>query len=155
MHHRLGGLHRAKLFRVSVRCQAAEHGLQETRGSWPVREIADQLPLPDRGRLLNIGTGSGLQLRVIHERCPNLGLFGLDLSAASIAVAQRNLKGINVDLRVGSIDQTPYDDGFSDVVTCNASMSYTCSIRCSAFIEKRLQAPRHIVAAYPEAHYIW
>jgi len=87
-------------------------------------EIAAQLPLPDRGRLLDVGTGSGLQLRVIHRQRPDLKLFGLDASTASIAVAQRNLKGIEVDLRVGTIEQAPYDDGFFDVVTCNASMSY-------------------------------
>jgi ubiquinone/menaquinone biosynthesis C-methylase UbiE len=29
-----------------------------------------------------------------------------------------------VDLRVGGIEDAPYDDDFFDVVTCNASMSY-------------------------------
>jgi ubiquinone/menaquinone biosynthesis C-methylase UbiE len=94
-------------------------------------EIADQLPLPDSGRVLDIGTGSGLQLRVIHQQRPDLELFGLDLSAAAIAVARRNVEGIEVDLRVGSIDQAPYGDGTFDVVTCNASMSYWQDpIRC-------------------------
>ena len=55
---------------------------------------------------------------------PNLELFGLDISEASIRVARANLEGIEVDLRVGSIKDPPYEDGFFDVVTCNASMSY-------------------------------
>jgi ubiquinone/menaquinone biosynthesis C-methylase UbiE len=87
-------------------------------------EIADQLPIPDSGWVLDVGTGSGLQLRVIHKQRPSVELFGLDLSAAAIAVAQRNLEGMAVDLRVGSIDEAPYDNGTFDVVTCNASMSY-------------------------------
>jgi ubiquinone/menaquinone biosynthesis C-methylase UbiE len=87
-------------------------------------EIAEQLPLPETGRLLDVGTGSGLQLQVIYEMMPGLELFGLDLSSAAIQVAHKNLRAIDVDLRVGSIEQTSYPDGFFDVVTCNASMSY-------------------------------
>jgi SAM-dependent methyltransferase len=87
-------------------------------------EIAAKLPLPDRGRVLDVGTGSGLQLSVIHELRPEVALFGLDLSAAALRVARRHLKGTGADLRQGSIEQTPYDDDFFDVVTCNASMSY-------------------------------
>jgi hypothetical protein len=30
-------------------------------------EIAEKLPLASAGRLLDVGTGSGLQLKVIHE----------------------------------------------------------------------------------------
>ena len=88
------------------------------------REIAEKLPLTYTGRLLDVGTGSGLQLKVIHELRPNLELFGLDLSSASIAVARKNLAGMAVDLRAGSIESTSYDDCFFDIVTCNASMSY-------------------------------
>ena len=87
-------------------------------------QIAAQLPLPDAGRLLDVGTGSGLQIRVIHEVKPDLELFGLDISSEAIRVARRNLEGFEVDLRAGSIESTPYDDGTFDVVTCHSSMSY-------------------------------
>jgi ubiquinone/menaquinone biosynthesis C-methylase UbiE len=88
------------------------------------KEIAEKLPLADAGRLLDVGTGSGLQLKVIHEMEPNLELYGLDLSEASILVAKKNLKRVDVDLRVGSIENTSYEDNFFDRVTCNSSMSY-------------------------------
>ena len=88
------------------------------------KEIAEKLPLPDKGRLLDVGTGSGLQLKAVHDVRPNLELFGLDISGAAIRVARRNLTGMEVDLRVGSIEHTAYDDDFFDIVTCNASMSY-------------------------------
>jgi ubiquinone/menaquinone biosynthesis C-methylase UbiE len=88
------------------------------------REIAAQLPLPGAGRVLDVGTGSGLQLKAIHDVNPDLELYGLDLSAHAIRVARRHLQGMEVDLREGSIESAPYDDDFFDIVTCNASMSY-------------------------------
>jgi SAM-dependent methyltransferase len=88
------------------------------------REIAEQLPLSERGRLLDIGTGAGLQLKVIHELSPGTALYGLDLSNAALRVARRRLAGLDVGLRAGSIEKAPYDEDFFDIVTCNASMSY-------------------------------
>ena len=43
------------------------------------QEIADALPLPDTGRLLDIGTGTGYQLQVIHQTRPALQLYSLAL----------------------------------------------------------------------------
>lgn len=88
------------------------------------REVAAQLPRLDSGRLLDIGTGSGLMLRDVHDIMPRVALYGLDLWAHAIDVARRNLAGMEADLRVGSIERAPYDDGFFDVVTCQSSMSY-------------------------------
>jgi SAM-dependent methyltransferase len=88
------------------------------------REIAEKLPLYEGARVLDIGTGTGLQLRAIHERQPGAELYGLDLSASAIEVARVALDDLVVDLRAGSIAATPYEDDFFDVVTCNASMSY-------------------------------
>jgi ubiquinone/menaquinone biosynthesis C-methylase UbiE len=93
------------------------------------KEIAEKLPLASAGRLLDVGTGSGLQLKVIHEMEPNLELYGLDLSEASILVAKKNLKGLAVDLRAGSVENTPYEDNFFNWVTCNSSMSYWKNLR--------------------------
>ena len=88
------------------------------------REIAENLSLADTGRVLDVGTGSGLQLKVIHEIRPEIALYGLDLSTEAVRVAEANLADIEADLRVGSIESTTYDDGFFDLVTCNSSMSY-------------------------------
>lgn len=87
-------------------------------------EIAGHLPLDGAERVLDIGTGTGLQLRVIHQLQPAVELFGIDLSAAAIAAAGQALGDIKVDLRVGSIEKTTYPDDYFDVVTCNSSMSY-------------------------------
>lgn len=87
-------------------------------------EIAEQLCLSDTGRLLDVGTGSGLQLKVIHELKPGVELYGLDVSDAAIHIAQKRLQDIEVDLRQGSIEHTSYPDNWFDIVTCHSSMSY-------------------------------
>jgi SAM-dependent methyltransferase len=87
-------------------------------------EIASHLPLEGAQRVLDIGTGTGLQLRAIHQIHPSIDLFGIDLSAAAMDAAQKALGDLRADLRVGSIERTSYPDGCFDVVTCNSSMSY-------------------------------
>jgi SAM-dependent methyltransferase len=88
------------------------------------REIAEKLPLEKAGRVLDIGTGTGLQLRAIHELRSTAELYGLDLSPAAVKAAREALSDLEPNLRVGSIADTSYPDNFFDIVTCNASMSY-------------------------------
>lgn len=88
------------------------------------QEIAEALPLHRDIRLLDVGTGSGLQLKVIHEIEPTVELYGIDLSLESIIIAEKNLRAMEVDLRVESIEATSFEDNFLDIITCNASMSY-------------------------------
>jgi len=87
-------------------------------------EIAGYLPLKGADRVLDIGTGTGLQLRIIHNLQPSIGLFGIDLSAPAIDAATKAIGNLKPDLRVGNIENTTYPDGFFDIVTCNSSMSY-------------------------------
>jgi ubiquinone/menaquinone biosynthesis C-methylase UbiE len=87
-------------------------------------EVLKLLQLPSKGRFLEVGCGSGLQLKVAHTSNPELKFYGLDISDAAIDNARRNLESIEVDLRQGSIEATNYEDDFFDIVTCLASMSY-------------------------------
>ena len=87
-------------------------------------EIAGRLPLAGDQRILDVGTGTGLQLKEIHENQPGIELYGLDLSPAAIRAAKAALGGLSVDLRSGSIESTDFPDDFFDIITCNASLSY-------------------------------
>jgi len=87
-------------------------------------EIAGYLPLDGAERVLDIGTGTGLQLRAIHQLQPLIEFFGIDLSSAAIDAANRAIGDLELDLKVGSIEKTTYPDDFFNIVTCNSSMSY-------------------------------
>lgn len=87
-------------------------------------EIAGHLPLEGAERVLDIGTGTGLQLRAIHQLQPSIDLFGIDLSAAAINAATKAIGVLKPDLRVSSIENTTFSDNYFGVVTCNSSMSY-------------------------------
>lgn len=93
-------------------------GPVETQTGEIARDLASRL---EAGRLLEIGPGPGRLLLEIHKQNANLGLFGLDISASMLRRAARNLEGIAVDLRQGSIRHTGYESDFFDAVTCVGS----------------------------------
>ena len=85
-------------------------------------EIArDSASLLDSGRVLDVGTGPGRLLLELRKLNDHLELFGLDISASMVRRARKNLQGIPVDLRQGSIRNTDYQSGFFDAITCVGS----------------------------------
>lgn len=83
-----------------------------------IPEIAqDTLPRLEGGKLLDVGTGPGRLLIEMNRLNPDLELYGLDISASMIQVAQNNLQNIHTDLRVGSIRHTDYESDFFSAVT--------------------------------------
>jgi ubiquinone/menaquinone biosynthesis C-methylase UbiE len=86
------------------------------------QEIAQRLTRHIQvGRLLDIGTGPGFLLREVHNLNRGIELFGLDISDAMVALARKNLSDLNVDVRLGNIRKTDYEDDYFDLVTCTGS----------------------------------
>ena len=74
------------------------------------------------GNVLDIGTGPGRLLSEISRQIPKSKLFGLDISKAMIDLAKQNLLSIqNIDLRVGNINQTDFQDNFFDCIVSTGS----------------------------------
>lgn len=86
-------------------------------------EIAQELASRiSKGRLLDVGTGPGKLLLELHRINLEIRLYGLDLSPSMIQLAKRNLASIEVDLRLGTIADTPYVSDYFDAVTSTGSL---------------------------------
>ncbi len=103
----------ARLYNALTHTQAIERQHREI-----ARDLVARLA---RGRLLDIGTGPGRLLSLVHELNPELELFGLDISEAMVHLARKNLAGLNVNLQRGDIRSSGFPDDFFEMVTCTGS----------------------------------
>lgn len=75
----------------------------------------------ENGKVLVLGAGGGLELKVMAETHPNWSLLGIDPSAAMLQVAKRVLasSASSVKLLEGTIDDAPLDpfDGATCLLT--------------------------------------
>jgi SAM-dependent methyltransferase len=81
-----------------------------------VRTYEDALrhvPIEPEHRVLDIGCGAGAFLRLVAER--GAEPFGIDAAEGLIELARRRLPG--ADLRVGDMEDMPYEDDTFDLVT--------------------------------------
>ena len=88
-------------------------------------DIAARRP---QGSLLDIGTGPAWLLRTLHKRCPALRLTGVDISAAMVRQARRNMAQAGladaVGLAVAAADRLPLADGAFDTVISTGSIHH-------------------------------
>jgi ubiquinone/menaquinone biosynthesis C-methylase UbiE len=75
----------------------------------------------EKGKLLDIGTGPGKLLVEINNLNPHIKLYGLDISESMLKIAEKNLSNIPIDLRLGNIRKTEYEDDFFDIITSTGS----------------------------------
>jgi ubiquinone/menaquinone biosynthesis C-methylase UbiE len=81
-----------------------------------------------QGRLLDIGTGPARLLPAVHKLCPALRLTGVDISAAMVQQARRNMERAGladaVALEVAAADHLPFADGAFDTVISTGSIHH-------------------------------
>jgi SAM-dependent methyltransferase len=94
-------------------------------------------------RLLDIGCGAGLALRVAAAQGANV--TGIDAAQNLVAIAREKLPG--ADIRVGELEELPFADRAFDVVTGFNSFQYAAD-RVHALSEaKRVARPGGLVIA--------
>jgi len=79
-------------------------------------------------RILDAGCGTGLALRLAADRGAQVS--GLDASAALLDVAGERVR--DADLRVGDLQELPYEDGTFDVVSAFNAIQYTADAKAAA-----------------------
>lgn len=79
--------------------------------------VLDDLPLPEQGRLLELGCGVGAELALLARLRPRLSLTGIDLSETHLGAARRGL-GERAKLVRGDAARLPFAAGrFETVMT--------------------------------------
>ena len=73
-------------------------------------------------RVLEVSFGTGY---LMTRYAGQFEVYGIDLNARMVSVATRNLSraGISADLRQGTVEDLPYDDGFFDTVVNTMAFS--------------------------------
>jgi len=78
-----------------------------------------ELEIPERARVLDAGTGSGIVARYLAARAPAAGVVGCDLSERRIARAREAARGLdNVEFRIEDILGMSFPDRSFDVIVC-------------------------------------
>jgi len=92
---------------------AAGRGVSMERGHRPVGEQAIVLlKIPQSGRVLDIGCGSGWATRLMAEQASAGHVAGIDISDEMIRIARESSNSFpNVEFRVASAEKIPFDDG--------------------------------------------
>src|SRR3990172_7706221 len=64
---------------------------------------------PQRSRAVDLGTGSGCIAVALAMHCPDLELWAIDISAAALAVATRNLERYGLETRITLLQSDLFD----------------------------------------------
>ena len=100
--------------------------------------------------VLDAGCGTGLTMLRIAEQVPKCRVHGIDLSIKMIEVARNDAakRGLDVDLRTGSITDLPYPDESFTVVLTNIIFQHL------DLVEKRLAVAEIARVLRPGGRYV-
>jgi len=87
--------------------------------------IAKQWGIVD-GKVLDLGTGTGLLAIELAKTMPDLEVIGLDLSDVALEVARKNLQESEQPLRIsfkkGDAEDMPFEEGVFDLVVSSNTL---------------------------------
>ena len=79
--------------------------------------------LPDEGRILDIGTGSGLIALMVAQRRPHAQVTGIDIDAAAVEQARENVAASpfchHIEIRLQSLQDLAESNERFDAIVCN------------------------------------
>ena len=76
-----------------------------------------------KGKLMDIGCGTGAFLEYVSKRVPELKLYGMDLSDGMVQEAGDRMTG-RATICQGDSENMPLEDNQFDIVTCNMSIHH-------------------------------
>ena len=117
--------------------------LQEVAFRMLYETVFDAVDIKRGTQLADIGCGAGLACEIAHER--GASVSGLDASSALIEIAKGRCP--RADLRVGEMEELPFDDYTFDVVTGFNSFQYAADPARALGEAKRTAKPEGLVVA--------
>lgn len=79
--------------------------------------------LPEDGKILDVGTGSGLIALMVAQRRPTAQVVGIDIDAAAVEQARENVEaspfGSRIDIRLQSLQELAEGNECFDAIVCN------------------------------------
>lgn len=115
-----------------------------------VQEELERLTVPAGGRVLDAGCGSG---RLLDELAALGQVSGLDMNPDSVAIAQS--RG-HEDVRVGVVEELPWEDATFDLVTSLDVVEHTADDRISLRELRRVVRPDgRLLITVPAYQSLW
>jgi SAM-dependent methyltransferase len=114
------------------------------------------IPLAEDAVILDVGCGGGATIRELAGLAPRGKVFGIDYSAASVAVACRTnaalIEAGRVDVRHGSVSRLPFGGGTFDVVTAVETHYYWPDLESDLREVRRVLRPGGRLAVVAESY---
>lgn len=101
--------------------------------------VADFVALDDVSRVVDVATGTGLVLRALSRRAPDLDLVGVDISPGMLDVAREALPAAEW-IEADAAD-LPLADSSADVVTCVTALHIIPAVAQAAAEWRRVLRP--------------
>ena len=115
-----------------------------------IRAELDQLPLPAGLRILDAGCGSG---RTLEDLVAYGEVSGIELSEDAASVARERECG---EVKVGRLEDLPYDDNSFDLITCLDVLEHVPDDRRALSELRRVTEPGGwLVATVPAYQALW
>ncbi len=132
------------------------HMLQDQYRHHYYRMIAAPLPATDRPlRILDLGCGSGLELKSILAKVPRARITGIDLSRELMAILRQNFTAYaeQIELVHGSYLELPFPERAYDYIISSMTMHHHLRPVKQA-LYRRIRAALKTGGAYIEADYM-
>jgi SAM-dependent methyltransferase len=115
-----------------------------------IRAELDKLTLPRSARVLDAGCGSG---RTLQELVDYGEVHGIEFDPDAAALAHSRGLG---EVRVGRVEELPWEDGFFDLITCLDVIEHTPDDRSSLRELRRVCKPNgHLLITVPAYQGLW
>ena len=86
-------------------------------------QLVERLPNL-RGKIIDVGAGTGLLARLLVEKFPTIDITAIDLAPGMVALAQKNRPHKKIHYLVADGENLPFNDKTFDYVVSNASYQW-------------------------------